>query len=125
VEIVGIYVNGRTIARALLQDDQLEEALTARGSRPPHPSVRNGCEHARQSLAFAYRRSRDEHWPIAFCEECLTVLAGRDPLARSSRPRWKRDERDAAAARWLREWPKRGRPRAGRPAESTAWPEAA
>jgi hypothetical protein len=125
MEIVDICVNRRTIARALLHDDCLEPALTPRGTRPPHPDVRKRCGHARRSEAFAYRRSRDEHWPISYCEDCQTVLAGHDPHVRLKRARWKLDPQNAAAARWAREWPKRGRPRTGRPPESVAWPDAA
>ena len=125
MEIAQVYVNRRAIARALMHDDRLESVLTLRRSRPPHPSKRRACRHTRWALAFAYRRSRDEHWPIAYCEDCLTILAGRDPLARSKRPRWRRDARNVAAARWSREWPKPGRPRGERPPASTAWPEAA
>lgn len=125
MEIVDVSVNRRSIARALLHDDRLEPALTPRGVRPPHPDVRKRCAHARRGEAFAYRRSRDEHWPISYCEDCLTVLAGQDPLGRLKRPRSKLDPRNVAAARWAREWPKRGRPPAGRPPETVAWPDAA
>lgn len=120
-----MYVGRRAIARALMNDDRLEPSLIPRRSRPPHPSVRSTCPHTRRALAFAYRRSRDEHWPIAYCEDCLAILAGCDPLARSKRPRWKPDRRNVAAARWSREWPKRGLPRAEKPPASIAWPEAA
>jgi hypothetical protein len=125
MEIVEVYVNRRAIARVLMHDDRLEPSLTPRRIRPPHPSVRQTCAHARRARAFAYRRSRDEHWPVAYCEDCLAILAGRDPLARSKRPRWRLDERNVAAARWSRDWPKRGLPRAERPPASIAWPEAA
>ncbi len=119
MEVVDISVNRRSTARVLLHDDRLEPALTPRGVRPPHPDLRKRCAHARRSGAFAYRRSRDEHWPISYCD-CLTVLAGHDPLVRSGRPRWKLDPQNVAATRWAREWPKRGRPRTGRPPESVA-----
>jgi hypothetical protein len=125
MEIVGIFVNRRTIARALMQDDQLESAMSPRGVRPPHPSARAACSHVRQARAFAYRRSRDEHWPVAYCEDCLTLVAGRDPLARSSKARSRRDGGKFVNARWSHDWPKRGRPRADRPPESIDWPEAA
>jgi hypothetical protein len=125
MEIVELYVNRRAIARALMHDDRLESALTLRRTRPPHPRVRRACRHARRAVAFAYRRSRDEHWPVAYCEDCLTILAGRDPLARAKRPRWRRDARNVAVARWTRAWPKPGRPRAERPPPFVSWPEAA
>ena len=125
MEILQVYVRRRAIARVLMHDDRLESALTLRRARPPHPRVRYACVHARRAVAFAYRRSRDEHWPIAYCEDCLTILAGRDPLARAKRPRWKRDARNVAVARWERAWPKPGRPRADRPPPFVAWPEAA
>lgn len=120
-----MYTGRRAVGRVLMHDDRLESSLTLRRSRPPHPRVRRACGHMRRALAFAYRRSRDEHWPVAYCQDCLTVLAGRDPLARAKRPRWRRDERSVAAARWSREWPKPGRPRGQTPPASTAWPEAA
>lgn len=125
MEILQVYVRRRAIARVLMHDDRLESVLTLRRARPPHPRVRHTCVHARRAVAFAYRRSRDEHWPIAYCEDCLTILAGRDPLARAKRPRWKRDARNVAIARWERAWPKPGRPRADRPPPFVAWPEAA
>lgn len=124
MELVQIYVNRRPIGRVLMQDDLLEPTVTLRASRPPPPSRRPACEHGRRTQAFAFRRSRDEHWPISYCEDCLTVLAGRDPLARWRRRR-KLREPDLAAAQWSRAWPKRGRPRADRPPRSVAWPEAA
>ena len=105
MEIVELYVKRRAIARALMHDDRLESTLTLRRKRPPHPRIRRACGHPRRALAFAYRRSRDEHWPIAYCEDCLTILAGRDPLARAKRRRWRRDARNAAVARWSRDWP--------------------
>ena len=120
-----MYVNRRAIARVLMHDDRLESALTLRRTRPPHPRVRRTCRHATHAVAFAYRRSRDEHWPVAYCEDCLTILAGRDPLARAKRPRWRRDARNTAVARWTRAWPKPGRPRAERPPPFVSWPEAA
>jgi hypothetical protein len=125
MEIVQLYVNRRAIGRVLMHDDRLESALTLRRVRPPHPRVRRTCAHARRAVVFAYRRSRDEHWPVAYCEDCLTILAGRDPLARAKRPRWRRDARHVAITRWTRAWPKPGRPRGERPPRSVAWPEAA
>ena len=126
MEYVDVYVNRRPVAHALMQDDCLEPWMTPRRSRAPRARDRQRCRHVRLAGAFAHRRSRDEHWPIVYCEDCLTILAGRDPLARSLQlPRWKFDERNVIAARWAREWPKRGRPRADRPAGSVAWPDAA
>jgi len=120
MEILQVYVRRRAIARVLMHDDRLESALTLRRARPPHPRVRYACVHARRAVAFAYRRSRDEHWPIAYCEDCLTVLAGRDPLARALPP----CDRDVPGVT-LPAWPKPGRPRADRPPPFVAWPEAA
>ena len=125
MEIVQLYVGRKAIGRSLMHDDRLESALTLRQTRPPHPRVRRTCVHTRRAVAFAYRRSRDEHWPVAYCEDCLTILAGRDPLMRTKRPRWRRDARNVAVARWERAWPKPGRPRADRPPPLVAWPEAA
>jgi len=124
MEIVQLYLRRRTIGRVLMHDDRLESALTLRRVRPPHPRVRHTCVHARRAIAFAYRRARDEHWPVAYCEDCLTILAGRDPLARDKRRRRRRDARDVAVSRWARAWPKPGRPR-DEPPPSVAWPEAA
>ena len=40
------------------------------------------CPHERVVQAFAHRRSRDEHWPIAYCVDCFGIVAG----PRSVRP---------------------------------------
>ena len=125
MEILQVYVRRRAIARVLMHDDRLESALTLRRARPPHPRVRRACGHTRRAVAFAYRRSRDEHWPIAYCVDCFAIVAGLDPLVHARRPRWKHDERNAVITRWMREWPKRGRPRYDAPPPQTAWPDAA
>lgn len=125
MEIIDIYVNRRPIARASMQDDQLEAALTMRGRKQTRLADCVGCPHERVVEAFAYRRSRDEHWPIAYCIDCFGIVAGLDPLARERRPRWKYDARSVSIERWTREWPKRGRPRRDAPPAETAWPDAA
>jgi hypothetical protein len=124
VEYVEIVKDRRVVARALVWDDRLEPELQTR-SRRANAEPRE-CGHPRTSHAFAYRRSRDEHWPVSFCDDCLTLLAGRDPLVKAERlPRWKFHERNVTAARWAREWPKGGRPRKRVPPFEIAWPDAA
>jgi hypothetical protein len=125
VEYVEIVQDRRLVALGLMQDDCLDPRLQARSRRRANVAPRE-CGHPHTSHAFAYRRSRDEHWPVSYCDECLTVLAGRDPLVKAGRrPRWKYDERNVTAARWAREWPKGGRPRRRIPPSEIAWPDAA
>jgi hypothetical protein len=123
---VEIVQDRRVVARALVHDDCLEPELLPRSQRSADVRERRECSHLCTSHAFAYRRSRDEHWPVSFCDECLTLLAGRDPLVKAEQlPRWKFHERNVTAARWAREWPKRGRPRTRIPPSEIAWPDAA
>ena len=125
MEFVDVFVNRRAVGHAYMRDDQLEGVLTPRGRRRTRLTDCEGCAHERVIGAFAHRRSRDEHWPIAYCLDCYAIVAGLDPLVRSRRPRWKFDEQNLVVARWTRDWPKRGRPRADAPPASTSWPDAA
>jgi hypothetical protein len=127
VEFVDIVKDRQLVAQASMRDDQLEPAIRPRRRRGSTAQSPVGpCAHDETVQAFAYRRSRDEHWPVSFCASCLAVLAGRDPLVKAGkRPRWKYDERNLAAARWSREWPKAGRPRTRTPPARIAWPDAA
>jgi hypothetical protein len=125
VELVDVYVNRRPIGHAHMRDDQLEPALTPRGRSRTRLTDCATCDHDALALAFAHRRARDEHWPVAYCTKCFAIVAGLDPLVRGRRPRWKFDERNLAVGRWTREWPKRGRPRRDAPPAETAWPDAA
>ena len=92
-----MYVNKRALGHAFMQDDRLEGALTLRGRRRTRLADCQDCPHERVVQAFAHRRSRDEHWPIAYCVDCFGIVAGLDPLVRARRPRWKFDERNAVA----------------------------
>jgi hypothetical protein len=125
MEFVDIYVNRRPFGHAYMQDDVLEAAITLRGHRRTRLAKCRDCPHERVVQAFAHRRSRDEHWPIAYCVDCFGIVAGVDPLVRSRVPRWKYSEQSVAVARWQKEWPKRGRPRRDAPPPAIAWPDAA
>lgn len=125
MEHVDIYVNRRQFGYAVMSDDRLEGAITLRGRRRTRDSGTKGCPHERVVRAFAHRRSRDEHWPIAYCIDCFGLVAGLDPLVLERRPRWKYAEGNLAATRWRRQWPKRGRPRTDEPPAGIAWPDAA
>jgi hypothetical protein len=125
VEFVDVYVNRQPFGHTYLKDERLEPAVTPRGRRRTRLADCRRCQHERVVRAFAHRRSTDEHWPIAYCVDCFAIVAGLDPLVRGDRPRWKFDERNQAIARWVREWPKRGRPRTDEPPAETAWPDAA
>jgi hypothetical protein len=125
VEFVDVYVNRRPFGHTYMKDERLEGAITPRGQSRTRLAACDDCPHERVVRAFAHRRSSDEHWPIAYCVDCFAVVAGLDPMVRGRRPRWKHDERNVAIARWTREWPKRGRPRADEPPAGTAWPDAA
>jgi hypothetical protein len=125
VEHVDVYVSRRRIGQAVMQDDRLRGTLTMRGRPRTRDAAPTGCPHERVVEAFAHRRSRDEHWPIAYCIDCFAIVAGLDPLVLDRRPRWKHDERNVSITRWLREWPKAGRPRRDAPPAQTAWPDAA
>jgi hypothetical protein len=126
VEFIDLVKDRRQIAQALMRDDVLEPEVRLRRRRDCLTHGGSPCPHLNTVRAFAYRGSRDEHWPVSFCDDCLTILAGRDPLVRrGSRPRWKFDERNLAATRWARQWPKAGRPRTRTPPSEVAWPDAA
>jgi hypothetical protein len=126
VEYVDVVMDRRLVAQAPMRDDVLGPEVRLRRRRDGSAQPGASCAHEEVVHAFAYRRSRDEHWPLSFCTGCLAVLAGRDPLLRAGRrPRWKYDERNVAAARWSREWPKPGRPRTRTPPAEIAWPDAA
>ncbi|HEX4746729.1 MAG TPA: hypothetical protein VFU99_07600 [Gaiellaceae bacterium] len=125
MEYVDVIVNRRPIGHAYMRDDRLEPILTPRGKRRSQLSDTEACGHEHVRRAFAHRRSRDEHWPVVYCVDCFAILAGLDPFARASRPRWKFDEHNLVVARWTRDWPKRGRPRYDAPPAETAWPDAA
>ena len=120
-----MIVNRRAIGHAYMRDDRLEPAMTPRGRRRTRLSDCEGCVHGNVRPAFAHRRSRDEHWPIAYCLDCFAILAGIDPLVHRRLPRWKFDEQNLVVARWMRNWPKRGRPRHDSPPAEIAWPDAA
>ena len=120
-----MILNRRAIGHAYMRDDRLEAAMTPRGKRRTRLSDTERCAHEHVRQAFAHRRSRDEHWPIVYCVDCFAILAGLDPLVRGHLPRWKFDEQNLVVARWTRDWPKRGRPRADVPPAKTAWPDAA
>jgi hypothetical protein len=125
VEFIDIYVNRRPFGHTYMQDDRLEGAITLRGRRRTKLADCEGCPHERVVQAFAHRRSRDEHWPIAYCVDCFAIVAGLGPLVRTRLPRSKSDSRNVTAARWARNWPKRGKPRQDAPPRATAWPDAA
>ena len=100
MEFVDIYVNRRAFGHAYMRDDVLEAVLTPRGRRRSRLADCQGCPHERVVQAFAHRRSRDEHWPIAYCVDCFGIVAGLDPLVRARQPRWKFDERNLIVDRW-------------------------
>ncbi len=125
MEFVNVYRNKHEVARAYMHDDLLQPSVTPRGKSRRDRDASEGCIHGRVVRAFAHRQSRDEHWPIAYCEECFSVLAGRDPLLRGRRPRSKSDARHVVDSRWKKQWPKRGRPRQDSPAPTTVWPDLA
>ncbi|HUG65410.1 MAG TPA: hypothetical protein VMK83_09355 [Gaiellaceae bacterium] len=125
MELVDVYVNRRAVGHSFMRDDRLEGAITPRGRRRTRVADCVACTHNAVVEAFAHRRSRDEHWPIAYCTDCFAIVAGLDPFVRARRPRWKFDEQNLIVNRWTREWPKRGRPRRDAPPAETAWPDAA
>ena len=126
VEFVDIYVEKRPVAEAFILDDVLRPELKPRRPRGDAARAKTPCEHAHVIEAFAYRRSRDEHWPVSYCDDCLTIVEGRDPFSRlGKRPRWKYHEVNVRAARWAREWPKQGRPRRTAQPASISRPDAA
>ena len=84
MEFVDVFVNRRAVGHAYMRDDHLEGVLTPRGSRRTRLTDCEGCAHERVIGAFAHRRSRDEHWPIAYCLDCYAIVAGLDPLVRVS-----------------------------------------
>ena len=73
------------------------------------------------------RARLEVHWPIAFCNDCLAILEGRDPFgfrdALQSSGAVTLD--DVIARKWANEWPKDGKPQAKRPPVGLAWPKTA
>lgn len=128
MEFVEILRDRRAIGQAFMLDDCLHPDVRLRRRRfeARRREQRLSCPHLHVVDAFAYRRSRDEHWPVTFCDDCLQILAGRDPLLRLvKRPRWRFDEQNRIVRRWVRQWPRPGRPRRSAPPVEVAWPDAA
>jgi hypothetical protein len=121
-----IYVDGRRIAGAEYEANRLSERVHGLSSttREPRTTARI-CSHSDYADGYAYVPYRNMHWPIRYCRDCYTVLAGRRPRAAPSEPSLARTMtvEDVVAKKWARKWPAEGRPRRKRTPPSSEWPD--
>lgn len=126
---VDIYVDKIRIGGTYLSGGQLGERVSrASTSTAPMLSPRD-CHHDAVAEGFAYVEWHDHHWPVRVCTDCRSILNGRSPYVAVSR----RSLLDMATeqdllgdvirAKWAKQWPKHGRPRAKRPPQ-VEWPDA-
>jgi hypothetical protein len=126
-----VYVNGVSVASTTYDhgDNRIFSDVAYKQSRGKIRARPADCTHSERIGGYVYVEWLDQHWPIEFCDECLTVLHGRERhAAETDKPLWERTEADAAhdldARQWNAEWPREGKPRRKRPA-AVAWPDAA
>lgn len=125
-----VYIGGRKVATTTY-DSADERLFSDVAFKKPRDKIRArpaDCAHLKRQSGYVYVDYLDEHWPMEFCDDCLTILHGRSPSVpvSTSVPLWERTEvdaaRDLAARRWNAEWPRAGEPRRKRPPR-VAWPE--
>jgi hypothetical protein len=124
-----IYIDHRVVATTTYDSeaDRLFSDVAYKKSRGRIRARAVDCDHTNRQRAFAYVEWFEEHWPIEFCDDCLTILQGREMNAEeSATTSWERTEEDAArdlaVRRWNSEWPRAGKPTRKRPVPSTVWP---
>ena len=124
-QYVDVYIDSRPRGYTYMRSGRLAEAIKLNRSPTdvrPHGGT---CAHASPHEVFAYARVLEVHWPIAFCNDCLAILEGRDPFgfrdALQSSGAVTLD--DVIARKWANEWPKDGKPQAKRPPVGLAWPK--
>ncbi len=125
-QYVDVYFDSRAQGYTYMRNGSLAEAVKLNrspdGARP-HPAT---CAHAALQEVFAHARDSDVHWPIAFCDTCLTIVHGRQPLGlRDASAPSRGPFEDLIAKKWAKDWPRPGKPRTKRPPAGTAWPQSA
>jgi hypothetical protein len=80
-QYVDVYIDSRPHGYTYLRDGSLVQEIKL--DRPstgvrPHAGT---CAHTSLQEVFAYARVSDVHWPIAFCNDCLVIVEGREPVA--------------------------------------------
>jgi len=120
---VDIYIDKRRMGGAYLDVGWLSETVS-RASTSSDPVVRpRDCDHAETADGWAYTEYWNEHWPIRVCRTCRAILEGRCPGPKApDRKSWEMDTEDVILAKWSKQWPRYGRPRAKRPPASVEWP---
>jgi len=123
--VVQIYVDGRRVMGATLEAGSLWERAhgISSATREP-PKLARGCEH--NNFADGYAYAEGEHWPIRYCRDCYTILAGRRArvgLSGESKPAWEITPDDLVNAKWAAEWPREGQPRRKRTPPESEWPD--
>ena len=75
----GLHRSNPSIRGSLVEEIKLNSTADRRSS----PGT---CAHASPQEVFAYARVSEVHWPIAFCNDCLAILEGREPFALRDAP---------------------------------------
>lgn len=124
---IDIYVEGSRIGVADWDGHTLGKKIRGGSSatrEPPRPSRR--CAHDEDvAEGFAYCDYWREHWPIAFCRTCYSILAGRHRRAgfTPSDSPFSMTPEEVIASKWNDEWPRAGRPRRKNPPPRESWPD--
>ena len=126
-QYVDVYIDSRPQAYTYMRNGSLAEEVKLNRSPSGVRPHRGTCAHASPEEVFAYARILEVHWPIALCNDCLTILEGREPFAfrdavQSGGPV---TLENIIARKWAKEWPQKGKPRTKRPPAGTAWPKTA
>ena len=123
-QYVDVCIDSRPHGYTYLRDGSLVQEIKL--DRPstgvrPHAGT---CAHTSLQEVFAYARVSDVHWPIAFCNDCLVIVEGREPVAlRESSGAVTLG--DVIGRKWAKDWPQEGKPRTKRPPAGTTWPKSA
>jgi hypothetical protein len=121
-----VFVDGRRVAGVDYEANRLGERVHGLSSttREPRADART-CAHASHADGFAYVEFWNFHWPIRYCRDCYTILAGRRPHVQPAEPgpSWTLTVEDVVAAKWANEWPREGRPKRKRTPPQADWPD--
>jgi hypothetical protein len=125
-QYVDVYFDSRAQAYTYMRNGSLAEAVKLNRSPErarPHPAT---CAHGALQEVFAHARDADVHWPMAYCDDCLTIVHGREPLAlRDASGAGGDPFENLIAKKWAKDWPAPGKPHAKRPPAGTTWPKGA
>lgn len=106
-QYVDVYIDSRPHGYTYLRGGSLVQEIKL--NRPP-TGVRphaGTCAHASLQEVFAYARVSEVHWPIAFCNDCLVIVEGREPFALRESSGAVALE-DVIGRKWAKEWPQEG-----------------